>query len=136
MIAATTVAMPSMMLTHAFGESIGVSAGSYISRQLGAGHRDQVSRIVQTTMTLVVLISIVPVSYTHLVGLKPTLQAIEAGHDIALANKETLVVAGAFVNAACHKHHVALLPIDSEHSAIFQCLQGSRREQLLSLIHI
>ena len=54
MIAATTVAMPIMMLTHAFGESIGVSAGSYISRQLGAGHRDQVSRIVQTTMTLVV----------------------------------------------------------------------------------
>ena len=68
------------------------------------------------------------------VGLKPTLQAIEAGHDIALANKETLVVAGAFVNAACHKHHVALLPIDSEHSAIFQCLQGSRREQLSRLI--
>lgn len=68
------------------------------------------------------------------VGLKPTLQAIEAGHDIALANKETLVVAGAFVNAACRKHHVALLPIDSEHSAIFQCLQGSRREQLSRLI--
>lgn len=68
------------------------------------------------------------------VGLKPTLQAIEVGHDIALANKETLVVAGAFVNAACHKHHVALLPIDSEHSAIFQCLQGSRREQLSRLI--
>lgn len=68
------------------------------------------------------------------VGLKPTLQAIEAGHDVALANKETLVVAGAFVNAACRKHHVALLPIDSEHSAIFQCLQGSRREQLSRLI--
>ena len=48
MIAATTVAMPIMMLTHAFGESIGVSAGSYISRQLGAGQRDQVSRIVYT----------------------------------------------------------------------------------------
>ncbi len=68
------------------------------------------------------------------VGLKPTLQAIEAGHDIALANKETLVVAGAFVNAACRQHHVTLLPIDSEHSAIFQCLQGSRREQLSRLI--
>ncbi|MBS5000352.1 1-deoxy-D-xylulose-5-phosphate reductoisomerase [Holdemania filiformis] len=68
------------------------------------------------------------------VGLKPTLQAIEAGHDIALANKETLVVAGVFVNAACRQHHVTLLPIDSEHSAIFQCLQGSRREQLSRLI--
>ena len=68
------------------------------------------------------------------VGLKPTLKAIEAGHDIALANKETLVVAGAFVNAACRQHQVALLPIDSEHSAIFQCLQGNRRDQLQRLI--
>ena len=71
MIAATTVAMPIMMLTHAFGESIGVSAGSYISRQLGAGHRDQVSRIVQTTMTLVVLISIVLDVYKRQVSLRP-----------------------------------------------------------------
>ena len=68
------------------------------------------------------------------VGLKPTMKAIEAGHDIALANKETLVVAGAFVTEACRRNHVALLPIDSEHSAIFQCLQGNRRDQLKRLI--
>lgn len=59
MIAATTVAMPVMMLTQAFGESIGVSASSYISRELGAGRKEKVSRIVQTTMTLAWLISIV-----------------------------------------------------------------------------
>lgn len=57
-------------------------------------------------------------------GLEPTLAAIQAGKDIALANKETLVCAGALVTAAAKKHNVRLLPVDSEHSAIFQCLQG------------
>ena len=57
-------------------------------------------------------------------GLKPTLRAVEAGKDIALANKETLVVGGALVMAKVQKAGVRLLPVDSEHSAIFQCLQG------------
>ncbi|MDB5119670.1 MAG: 1-deoxy-D-xylulose-5-phosphate reductoisomerase [Sphingobacteriales bacterium] len=57
-------------------------------------------------------------------GLKPTLAAITAGKDIALANKETLVVAGELVNAMAKKHGVKILPVDSEHSAIFQCLVG------------
>ena len=57
-------------------------------------------------------------------GLEPTLAAIQAGKDIALANKETLVCAGALVTAAAKRHHVELLPVDSEHSAIFQCLHG------------
>ena len=59
-----------------------------------------------------------------MVGLRPTLTAIEAGKDVALANKETLVAGGAFVMDAVAKHGVRLLPVDSEHSAIFQCLQG------------
>lgn len=57
-------------------------------------------------------------------GLKPTLAAIAAGKDIALANKETLVCAGALVTKAAREKGVRLLPVDSEHSAIFQCLQG------------
>ena len=57
-------------------------------------------------------------------GFLPTLAAIEAGHDVALANKETLVAGGAVVTAACAEKGVRLLPVDSEHSAIFQCLQG------------
>lgn len=57
-------------------------------------------------------------------GLEPTLAAIEAGKDIALANKETLVCAGALVTAAAKRKDVQLLPVDSEHSAIFQCLQS------------
>jgi 1-deoxy-D-xylulose-5-phosphate reductoisomerase len=58
-------------------------------------------------------------------GLEPTLAAIEAKKDIALANKEVLVAGGALVMNRVQKNQVALLPVDSEHSAIFQCLQGS-----------
>ena len=57
-------------------------------------------------------------------GILPTLAAIEAGKDVALANKETLVAAGNVVMAAIQKHEVQLLPVDSEHCAIFQCLQS------------
>ena len=60
-----------------------------------------------------------------MVGLLPTMAAIKAGHDVALANKETLVAGGAFVTDAVREKGVRLLPVDSEHSAIFQCLQGS-----------
>jgi len=68
------------------------------------------------------------------VGLEPTLAAIEAGKDIALANKETLVTAGHLVMAAVKEHGVNLLPVDSEHSAIFQCLNGERREDVAKII--
>ncbi len=57
-------------------------------------------------------------------GLRPTLHAIEHGKPIALANKETMVVAGAIVTEAARRHRVPILPVDSEHSAIFQCLVG------------
>jgi 1-deoxy-D-xylulose-5-phosphate reductoisomerase len=57
-------------------------------------------------------------------GLEPTLRAIEAGKPIALANKETLVVAGDLINRKLQEHRVPMIPVDSEHSAIFQCLVG------------
>ena len=57
-------------------------------------------------------------------GLQPTLAAIAAGKDIALASKEILVLAGKFVMAAARRHHVKLLPVDSEHNAVFQCMEG------------
>ncbi len=59
-----------------------------------------------------------------MVGLRPTLAAVEAGRDVALANKETLVAGGELVMRAVRERGVRLLPVDSEHSAIFQCLQG------------
>jgi 1-deoxy-D-xylulose-5-phosphate reductoisomerase len=68
------------------------------------------------------------------VGLLPTLSAIAAGKDIGLANKETLVMAGNLVMTAVQAHGVRLLPIDSEHSAIFQALEAGRREDVSRII--
>ena len=56
-------------------------------------------------------------------GLPPTIQALKAGKDIALANKETMVVAGEIINRLAKENQAAILPVDSEHSAIFQCLE-------------
>ena len=67
-------------------------------------------------------------------GLIPTVNAIKAGKNIALANKETLVVAGELVNESVAEHRVAILPVDSEHSAIFQCLAGESRSKAEKLI--
>jgi 1-deoxy-D-xylulose-5-phosphate reductoisomerase len=60
-------------------------------------------------------------------GLLPTMAAIQTGKTVALANKETLVMAGSLMTKAAREHQVALLPVDSEHSAIFQCLEGHDR---------
>ncbi len=67
-------------------------------------------------------------------GLKPTIDAINAGKTIALANKETLVAGGKLVTEAAKKNNVSILPVDSEHSAIFQCLLGAPRNSALKRI--
>ena len=67
-------------------------------------------------------------------GLEPTIAAIEAGKNIALANKETLVVAGEIVMRLAAEKGVAILPVDSEHCALFQCLQGEHKDSLEKLI--
>lgn len=67
-------------------------------------------------------------------GLLPTIEAIKSGKNIALANKETLVVAGELINKLVEEHKVAILPVDSEHSAIFQCLMGERQSRVEKLI--
>ncbi len=69
-----------------------------------------------------------------MIGIRPTIAAIEAGKDIALANKETLVTAGHIIMPLAKEKNVSILPVDSEHSAIFQCLQGEKREQVSKLI--
>jgi 1-deoxy-D-xylulose-5-phosphate reductoisomerase len=68
------------------------------------------------------------------VGLAPTVAAIKNGHNVALANKETLVIGGEIIKPLLEKHNVTLLPLDSEHSAIFQCLQGEKKETVKKLI--
>lgn len=67
-------------------------------------------------------------------GLKPTLQAIENGKIVALANKETLVVAGDIVMRKAVEHRVPVIPVDSEHSAIFQCLVGETRNRIEKIV--
>ena len=69
-------------------------------------------------------INIVLAAMVGFSGLEPTINAIKAGKAIALANKETLVAAGEIVTNLSKKYNAPLLPVDSEHSAIFQCLQG------------
>ncbi|MEZ0325026.1 MAG: 1-deoxy-D-xylulose-5-phosphate reductoisomerase [Fimbriimonas sp.] len=79
-------------------------------------------------------VDLVVVSVAGVIGLLPTIRAIEAGKDIALASKEVLVAAGEVVMPLVKKHGVTMTPIDSEHSAIFQCLQGYRAGQIEKLI--
>lgn len=69
-----------------------------------------------------------------MIGILPTIEAIKAGKDIALANKETLVTAGHIIMPLAEKYGVSILPVDSEHSAIFQSLQGGQRSALHKIL--
>ncbi len=69
-----------------------------------------------------------------MIGILPTIEAIKAGKDIALANKETLVTAGHIIMSLAEEYHVSILPVDSEHSAIFQSLQGGQRKALHKIL--
>ena len=69
-----------------------------------------------------------------MIGIRPTIAAIMAGKDIALANKETLVTAGHIIMPLAKKYGVSILPVDSEHSAIFQSMQGEKREQVSKIL--
>ena len=69
-----------------------------------------------------------------MIGIRPTIEAIRAGKDIALANKETLVTAGHIIMPLAREYDVSILPVDSEHSAIFQCLQGESARSLRKLL--
>jgi 1-deoxy-D-xylulose-5-phosphate reductoisomerase len=75
-------------------------------------------------------VDLVVVAVVGAAGLMPTLSAIAAGKNIALANKETLVMAGDIVIEQAELNNISILPIDSEHSAIFQCMEGNRREDI------
>ncbi|MCJ7690992.1 MAG: 1-deoxy-D-xylulose-5-phosphate reductoisomerase, partial [Clostridiaceae bacterium] len=79
-------------------------------------------------------VDLVVTAVVGMIGLVPTMKAIHSGKDIALANKETLVVAGGLVMDAAKKNNVNILPVDSEHGAIFQCLQGNRIDSVNKII--
>jgi 1-deoxy-D-xylulose-5-phosphate reductoisomerase len=77
---------------------------------------------------------IVVTAFVGMIGIRPTIEAIRAGKDIALANKETLVTAGHIIMPLAKEKNVKILPVDSEHSAIFQCLNGESREQIHKIL--
>lgn len=79
-------------------------------------------------------VHIVVTSVVGMIGLIPTIEAIRAKKDIALANKETLVVAGEIVKREALKNNINILPVDSEHGAIFQCLQGNKKEDISKIL--
>lgn len=101
-----------------YGSGIEVAAGAKAIEEAAA---------YRTTDTVVTAM----VGYS---GLLPTISAIKAGKTIALSNKETLVVAGELITGLCKSHGVNILPVDSEHSAIFQCLVGENRDEMRKII--
>jgi 1-deoxy-D-xylulose-5-phosphate reductoisomerase len=90
---------------------------------------DAICQIVESQPIHIVLIAMVGYS-----GLKPTINAIRAGKAIALANKETLVVAGELINELAQEYRTPILPVDSEHSAVFQCLTGEIGNKIEKII--
>ena len=90
---------------------------------------DALCQVVQSNEVDIVLTAMVGFA-----GLRPTVAAIKAGKTLALANKETLVVAGSVIRDLCLKHKVNILPVDSEHAAIFQCLNGEGRNHIRRIL--
>lgn len=108
-------------------------------KELKARLKDTGIKVVWGTEGMTELVTIpdadtVLTSVVGIAGLVPTVKAIEAGKNIALANKETLVTAGKLVMEAAKKNNTDILPVDSEHMAIFQCLSGNRRQDIDKLI--
>ena len=79
-------------------------------------------------------VEIVVTAIVGMIGIRPTIAAIEAGKDIALANKETLVTAGHIIMPLARRMGVQILPVDSEHSAIFQCLNGEKQNKIAKIL--
>lgn len=75
-------------------------------------------------------VEVVVTAVVGMIGIRPTIEAIKAGKDIALANKETLVTAGHIIIPMAKEYNVKILPVDSEHSAIFQCLNGENNKKI------
>lgn len=125
------------LAAHSNGELLHKQAAEFNVKQLAlfdqeAAQKHGVSGGIEALCTLACLdeVDIVVISVAGVIGLLPTMRAIEAGKDIALASKEVLVAAGEMVMPAVRKFGIKLTPIDSEHSAIFQCLQGSKESEI------
>ena len=109
------------------------------AKELAASIRDTDTRVVSGMDGLIetateVEAEIVVTAIVGMIGIRPTIAAMEAGKDIALANKETLVTAGHIIMPLAKEKGVRILPVDSEHSAIFQCLNGEEKRQIKKIL--
>jgi 1-deoxy-D-xylulose-5-phosphate reductoisomerase len=109
-------------------------AASELSQRVGEGVEILVGDAGLEAVATVSACDLVVAALVGAVGLRPTLAAIRAGHDVALANKEVMVMAGALMLREVKAHGVTLLPVDSEHSAIFQALSGQRDQDVSRII--
>ncbi len=117
----------SVMNKEFAGQLQGMLPGKYKDRiRYGVSGSEEVASLDATDMTMSAIVGAA--------GLLPTLAAIDAGKEIGLANKETLVMAGKLVMDRCHENNVKLLPVDSEHSAIFQALDAGHRDDVAKII--
>ena len=109
------------------------------AKELALAVRDMDVRVVSGMDGLIeaateVEAEIVVTAIVGMIGIRPTIAAMEAGKDIALANKETLVTAGHIIMPLAKEKNVRILPVDSEHSAIFQCLNGESHRQIAKIL--
>lgn len=123
-------AVPGRAVFEQLCELLGVSSGRPVweGTRLLCGE-DEILSAIKGSSAQVVLAAVVGMA-----GLSGVLAALDAGKDVALANKESLVVAGALVLDAAKRSQAKLIPVDSEHSAIFQALRGVREREVASLI--
>jgi 1-deoxy-D-xylulose-5-phosphate reductoisomerase len=115
---------------------LGDEEAESLKKRLDGGHRTKIvsGRDGFNLLATLEEVDTVISAITGAAGLVPTIAAIQAGKNIALANKETMVMAGPLVIEEVRRRGVTLLPVDSEHSAIFQCLQGHRRDDVRRVI--
>lgn len=126
---ANTFQVPSIALSDESTYQSAIQAELFSKNSQVYGGDHALDQLIQETQADMVVVAIVGAR-----ALSPTLKAIQKGFDIALANKELLVLGGSFVTQAVQKNKVRLLPIDSEHNAIFQCLHGNNSKDLKSII--
>jgi 1-deoxy-D-xylulose-5-phosphate reductoisomerase len=115
---------------------LGDEEAESLKKRLDGGHKTKIvsGRDGLNLLATLEEVDTVISAITGAAGLVPTIAAIQAGKNIALANKETMVMAGPLVIEEVRRRGVTLLPVDSEHSAIFQCLQGHRRDDVRRVI--
>ena len=116
------------------GGSMERGARTSCAKNVGSGYQNCVSMEGLIELSVMEESEILVTAIVGMIGIRPTIEAIKSGKDIALANKETLVTAGHIIMPLAKEYQVAILPVDSEHSAIFQSLQGGQEKAIHKIL--